>query len=255
MNENKPLCVIVPDVHGRGFWKDPKEYDCDVIFLGDYLDPYPFEGINNKDALENFKDIIEYMHGHENATFLLGNHDLEYMIGTYICDCRRDYWNYNEIRDLFRENSDKFKLAVKRNYGGVDYLFSHAGVHPNWLEKYSGGMDLEYILNWEYVNPDDPNTEPESTNDIYNFNNELADVSHFRGGYDDIGSIVWSDIQEWEGITTDDRLHQIVGHTYLKSSPIGNDSITCLDCRRIFLIDENGNICEKDMKPIEKVSF
>jgi len=56
---NSVSCVIVPDVHGRPFWKDAKDYDCDIIFLGDYLDPYGFEGINNIQALDNFKEILE----------------------------------------------------------------------------------------------------------------------------------------------------------------------------------------------------
>ena len=39
--------VIIPDVHGRPFWREavrlrPEE---EFIFLGDYLDPYPDEGI------------------------------------------------------------------------------------------------------------------------------------------------------------------------------------------------------------------
>lgn len=45
MSKNKLL--ILPDIHGRVFWKEPcqniEDYD-KVIFLGDYLDPYGFEG-------------------------------------------------------------------------------------------------------------------------------------------------------------------------------------------------------------------
>ena len=39
--------LIIPDIHGRTFWKECikcREYD-EIIFLGDYLDPYSFEGI------------------------------------------------------------------------------------------------------------------------------------------------------------------------------------------------------------------
>ena len=41
--------LIIPDVHGREFWKDAvEEYpNLPVIFLGDYMDPYSYEGINN----------------------------------------------------------------------------------------------------------------------------------------------------------------------------------------------------------------
>ncbi len=46
--------LIVPDIHGRDFWKEPvrdalgKEH---ILFLGNYLDPYESEGISAKDAL------------------------------------------------------------------------------------------------------------------------------------------------------------------------------------------------------------
>lgn len=35
--------LIIPDVHGRPFWKDAVQRypDTDTIFLGDYHDPYP----------------------------------------------------------------------------------------------------------------------------------------------------------------------------------------------------------------------
>ena len=41
--------IIVPDVHGRDAWKKVIPYankeDYKIIFLGDYHDPYPHEGI------------------------------------------------------------------------------------------------------------------------------------------------------------------------------------------------------------------
>ena len=40
--------LIIPDVHGREFWKAPVDYtlqstDAHLVFLGDYHDPYPYE--------------------------------------------------------------------------------------------------------------------------------------------------------------------------------------------------------------------
>ena len=56
------MILIVPDVHGRKFWKEPcsnvEKYD-KIIFLGDYLDPYTWrEDISKDDAIDNFKEII-----------------------------------------------------------------------------------------------------------------------------------------------------------------------------------------------------
>ena len=60
--------LIIPDVHGRKFWEDAVEThgeECDkIIFLGDYLDPYNWEGITRRGAISNFEEIIEYKKAH-----------------------------------------------------------------------------------------------------------------------------------------------------------------------------------------------
>ena len=51
--------LVIPDLHGRTFWKEPiahKEDFDHIVFLGDYFDPYHWESINQQDAIENFKD-------------------------------------------------------------------------------------------------------------------------------------------------------------------------------------------------------
>ena len=54
--------LIVPDVHGRTFWREPvmKEDYAHVIFLGDYVDPYPHEYIDQEEAMTQFCDIITF---------------------------------------------------------------------------------------------------------------------------------------------------------------------------------------------------
>ena len=55
--------IILPDIHGRTFWKYALEHIDEfdkVIFLGDYLDPYPHEGITFDESVENFKEILEF---------------------------------------------------------------------------------------------------------------------------------------------------------------------------------------------------
>ena len=68
--------LIIPDVHGRDFWKVPlydtlKNTNDDVVFLGDYLDCYPDEFNSDfelghdastgylQTTIDNFKQIIE----------------------------------------------------------------------------------------------------------------------------------------------------------------------------------------------------
>ena len=84
--------LIIGDVHGREFWKEPVKFvlensEAEIIFLGDYLDPYPYEFDSafeldyqaNTDYLQttidNFKEIIELKKQYpDRITLLLGNH-------------------------------------------------------------------------------------------------------------------------------------------------------------------------------------
>ena len=70
--------IIIPDIHGRTFWKDcvKGHENEEIIFLGDYLDPYPAEWITRKEAILNFQEILEFKKAHmNNVILLLGNHD------------------------------------------------------------------------------------------------------------------------------------------------------------------------------------
>ena len=66
--------LIIPDVHGRTFWRKAKELVKQyqkIIFLGDYLDPYSYEGINPDMAFIEFKEIIEFKKKYPKKVILL----------------------------------------------------------------------------------------------------------------------------------------------------------------------------------------
>ena len=71
--------LVLPDIHGRRFWENAVENidSCDkVLFLGDYLDPYDFEDILVRKAIDNFRKIIDFAKSHPSkVVMLLGNHD------------------------------------------------------------------------------------------------------------------------------------------------------------------------------------
>ena len=59
----KNRIVVIPDVHGRDFWKKPvANTPCDkIIFLGDYVDPYfDEEGVDGQQALRGFYEVLDY---------------------------------------------------------------------------------------------------------------------------------------------------------------------------------------------------
>ena len=113
---NNKQILIIPDVHGRTFWKEainkfPKNEfpNMEIIFLGDYLDPYTgYEDINKEQAYDNFKEIIEVAQNDERITLLIGNHDWHYFV--YLDDCRIDKLRERNIEKIFIDNIQLFRL-------------------------------------------------------------------------------------------------------------------------------------------------
>ena len=52
--------TVIPDVHGRPFWRDAvlDVETTPVVFLGDYLDPYPEDMVRWSDAWKSLQDIV-----------------------------------------------------------------------------------------------------------------------------------------------------------------------------------------------------
>lgn len=218
--------AIVGDVHGRPFWKKAKEKIDEVdqvVFLGDYLDPYSHEGITIEEAIDNFKEILEFRNHYPNKVILLiGNHDSSYIWDVSLCECRHDYKHDKEIRELFSKNIDSLRLY----YSVPGYLFSHAGIYEEWVITFlKNGLDLNIASLKEWNE-----TQEWQCLGIYDF---------YRGGYSHYGSCIWADIRDSfnNKLWKEDEYYQIVGHTQLESKPYIGDKIACLDVRRCFVLD------------------
>ena len=209
--------LVVPDVHGRKFWIEAMnlvELVDKVIFLGDYLDPYPHEGISFDEAVQEFKCIIEFKKAFpDKVVLLLGNHDMHYVDMDFMDCSRLNYKRRQELNNLYTENKDLFQLMY--TYEG--FLFSHAGVMQTWLDEYCH-CSLEEFL----IKPID---------EVYQ---ELEVVSYLRGGWESCGSCIWNDLREFSN-TLD--YFQIFGHTQLQENPYVKDNFACLDCRDCFILD------------------
>ncbi|MBU0288948.1 metallophosphoesterase [Hallella faecis] len=86
----KAECIMFPDLHGRDFWKKALANSCEwtanrLIFLGDYFDPYPSDGIAPNDAIRNWWELQLTLRQHPNkeVVFLMGNHDAHYVSATF----------------------------------------------------------------------------------------------------------------------------------------------------------------------------
>ena len=95
--------LIIPDVHGRTFWKDAvnRESWGTIIFLGDYLDPYPREGIDDNQVLGNFLEILDFGRTHDNVVMLLGNHDMHYYSKIFAERALSSRYNYR-LAEIFK---------------------------------------------------------------------------------------------------------------------------------------------------------
>lgn len=251
-NMEKKL-IIVPDVHGRTFWKQIKKYkNTPIVFLGDYLDPYTsLEGITSEKAIENFKDILRFAReNRENVTLLYGNHDSYAFKSSEMCSCRHDWNNIDTIEKLFDDNEDLFKMAYDCSIEDKHFLLTHAGVNPIWIQSNFDLFGDKFNYSANELNSIDKKT----------FTSALCDVSRYRGGYQYVGSMVWSDIQEYDTtkelskrfqIEISDKIKfpknliQICGHTWCEI-PISiyceDYSIICIDVQKIFYIDENAKL-------------
>ena len=232
---NKKI-LIIPDVHGRTFWKSAmKSGDYEkIVFLGDYTDPYEMEGITNRDALKNFKSIIAFKQQNpEKVVLLLGNHDLHYYSGYYYeltGGVRYDPVSAVVLQRIFAKYHSFFQLAWETDWGNKHYLFSHAGVTQSWLKR-----NLELIRK-----PD-----ARHLNRLLHSNDgleSLAQVGKMRWGNYPSGSMVWADIVELLESKPLPDTYQIVSHTMQMDGPIITDKVACLDCRAGFSLDQEGEI-------------
>ena len=236
MTEMDQRIIIIPDLHGREFWRkaiDELPADARVVFLGDYLDPYENEWIYWTDAFKSLQDIISLKKTHaEQVTLLWGNHDLHYLFPS-LQGSRYNEYKAEVIRTTFEENMDCFQMAIEYVVGGKRYLFSHAGVHSEWLKKHS-----------DLFGPADKITAETYNRLMFTdeFVNALSDVSALRGGWSRVGSMIWADIDEFAGTQLgESEMYQVLGHTMCSDGqPKVFGNMICLDCQKAFLLSEDG---------------
>ena len=239
--------ILIPDVHGRTFWKEPVQKHIDdydkVVFLGDYLDSYPDEWKDvehtREDDINNMLEIIDLKAKYKEKVVLLkGNHDQHYcnkIFNDLAGGTRKDRMNANRIGEIFDEFKDCFQLAYEATVNGKRILITHAGVTKSWYEQ---NKELIGELNAENLNKLDFSEDGQVA---------LAQISPYRtwfGGK--TGSILWSDVREFAKDESEniDGVYQIFGHTRLNGKPYATDKFACIDCSKVFAVDEEGNLRE-----------
>lgn len=234
MNEEKNV-LIIPDVHGRSFWKEAVEQyweKCSkIVFLGDYTDPYPSEDITRRSALEQLLQIIDLKQSDpQRVVLLLGNHDLHYMYREFVRGSRYSASHAHRLKEVFLSHSSLFQLAHEEELYGTRFLFTHAGVLPLWYQAHR--EDIESLCA-ESLN---------RLNTPYHRQHMLSEVSYLRGGMENYGSFLWGDMCEWDDDSCIDGIYQVFGHTQLEEPKI-TVHWACLDCRQAILLHYDQSNC------------
>ena len=232
MNIEDDKLIIIPDVHGRSFWREAvsKNPDGKFIFLGDYLDPYPDEGYIDSEAFQGLEDIIRLKKDRpDDVTLLWGNHDLHYLYPELL-GSRYDFDHAERNAHMFWDNQTLFQMDYEAVAGGRRILFSHAGIGKGWLSYYFPTLGFDGPI-------------AELMNDLVgypDFMSALEDVSFFRGGDKEYGSMIWADYHEHlnaENLLPD--VIQVFGHTQMDVPVNFEDKVFCLDCGQAFYLDLN----------------
>lgn len=138
--------VVLGDTHGRSNWKlaiHQEEPVDRVIFLGDYFDSFDISGV---EQIDNFKQIIQYKENNPQVevVLLIGNHDHHYFpeIG-YTGTSGYQNKIAPSITQVIDENRHHLQMA----YEFGEYLFTHAGVSPVFMDQVFGsnGWSKDYI--------------------------------------------------------------------------------------------------------------
>jgi len=259
--------LVIPDIHGRKFWRKVIEKNCDnvdkIIFLGDYLDPYSNELEENPELmeckssndciklLEMLEDIISLKKKEPNKYILLtGNHTDSYIWSKFHAATRTDYRNWEKYHKFFSQNLEYFNLVWIEN----DVIFSHAGISEGWAKAFAVELSLTIALDKPVVK----SIAKYLSNINLNILDKkliklLGDISHYRGGDMFYGSCEWADLREHIDIQNsssdniiplgEEGIYQVFGHTQLRA-PLITDKWACLDCRQGFIFDTKTYECK-----------
>lgn len=250
--------LVIPDVHGRTFWKEPVNKYINhvdrIVFLGDYLDPYRDEGEEHtpESVYVNLMEIIQLkLDNTEKVILLKGNHDQHYCSQRFYDlarGSRCDKINWDKYHKVFNQNKNLFQLAYLEVVNGIPYVFTHAGLTVYWLNKVNskvwGLSDRDISIANQGI------IDQINLLDDDGLGQEMLSIigksrSLFHG--EKTGSVLWADIEEHPMAKPPeayglDKVFQVFGHTRLdviNSDMVSSDHLAMIDSQRCFIIDES----------------
>jgi hypothetical protein len=242
--------LILGDTHGRSNWKLAihQEQPDRVIFIGDYFDSFEISGV---EQINNFKQIIQYKENNPQVEviLLIGNHDHHYFpeIG-YTGTSGYQAGVGHSITQVIDENRHHLQMA----YGFGDYLFTHAGVSPVFMDQVFGSDDWSK----ESVVVD--------LNELFRYKPRAFDFNGFDSSGDNTTqtpiwirprSLMSANKKHKKGLKKD--YIQIVGHTQMQKIDLtGSDKFTggryyfidTMDTSGEYLVIQDNNLTVNSVK-------
>jgi len=242
--------IVLGDTHGRSTWKLAIHQDQPnrVIFIGDYFDSFEISGV---EQIDNFKQIIQYKESNPQieVVMLIGNHDHHYFPETgYTGTSGYQAGVGHSITQVIDENRHHLQMA----YGFGDYLFTHAGVSPVFMDRVFGKDDWSK----ESVVVD--------LNELFKYKPKVFEFSGLEPSGDNAmqtpiwirpRSLMHANKTHEKGLKKD--YIQIVGHTQMKKLDLtGSDKFTggryyfidTMDSSGEYLIIQDNNITVNSVK-------
>ena len=223
---------IIPDIHSRGYYKPIlSNIEDKIIFLGDYGDPYPHEGLSDDDTIETMMDIFSFAQDNKDRVILLiGNHDEPYF-KQHRGNSRYNWMLARQLEQIYQEFKDLFKVAYWDEE--TQTMFTHAGINKKWWDS------LELPIDWTPKQIQDYLNNLLLMGDVeYNV---LYEISRYRGGWNWNGSCIWADVHEHLALKQDECMpfKQIFGHSQLEKTGnfIHQNNWWMCDSRCIFKYD------------------
>lgn len=222
--------IICSDIHCRDFWKPVLQIqDKPIVFLGDYLDPYDYEGFSFEHGLDNLEQIIQFKKDNpDRVTLLVGNHDFNTL---WQMDWASRFKPSQRAFNLYKDNLSLFDLY--KVIGKV--LFSHAGICKGWYDVHSIKNIISFLdKQWnEYL-----------SHQYSNSHLAIFDCGAARWGFEPYGGPLWHDVSESYEKNPINYV-QIYGHSqlyqtgYTLKANIEGLPMYCCDSRAIFEYKNN----------------
>lgn len=180
-----------------------------LIQLGDVIDRGP-------DSIATYEFLAELQirarKGKGQVVRLLGNHEVSLLEGFYE---EADFPEPEALAQRIRQ--DVLEKRVRAAYAHRGWLFTHAGVHMNLLQRLRNEMQAVTGKKHRFTPPRlarNLNQRLRHAVETGEFTDPIFAVGKARGGDQSTGGIFWADFdEELEAPSRAPRVHQVFGHT------------------------------------------